>query len=71
MTRVRVFQIADELGNDDDRQDLPAGANEQGSWKDYDVPAGYDDDDETALDWFHCSVPIGNLDDFEFEIIGP
>ena len=63
---VRVEQIVEDLSDVDDRDDLPAGPGGKGSVGYYTVPA---DNEEEALDFFHRSIPIGCLDDFEISIV--
>lgn len=68
---VQVTQITDELSDPDDINDRPAGDNELGASQIYWPPAHLvnEPDDELILDWFHDTVPIGGLEDFEITVI--
>lgn len=60
--KIRVTQVARQLSDPDDRNDLPAGRNRRGAHKDY-IFEGETEDE--ALDVFHRTVPIGFLEDFD------
>jgi hypothetical protein len=63
---VRCTQLVPTQKLDaDDRVDLPAGLDGKLSYRDYEVPAGRDETEDDALDWFHETVPIRNLEDFD------
>lgn len=66
---VRVRQVTDALSDAADKQALPAGDGGLGSVKAYEIPeelrwAG----EQAVLDWFHRTVPIGCLEEFECEV---
>jgi hypothetical protein len=54
---ITVTQIADELQDDDDIMENPAG---EYYWN--------ADDEDKALNQFHANVPIGCLEDFDIHI---
>lgn len=71
---VRVTQVSSELDDWDDRNELPAGHGGSGSSKLYRIPDSVREHvcevaENSILDWFHSTVPIGCLDDFEIECV--
>ena len=66
---VVLTQATASLSNRDDKQDLPAGKEGLNSYKAYVAPSSLSDkSDEAVLDWFHSTVPIGCLEDFEWDV---
>lgn len=68
MLFMRVTQVVERLSDSDDRLELPAGPEGPGSFRDYEAPEDCQTEDE-VLDWFHSTIPIGALDDFQFDVL--
>ena len=66
--RVRVQQLVERLSNSDDRDEKPAGDDGRGSVRYYDVSEDCQTT-EAALDEFHRTVPIGNLEEFRISAV--
>lgn len=66
---VRVRQVVEELSDGDDQVEMPAGSGGLGSEELYDDHPPGTEDPEAILDWFHSTVPIGALEDFEIDVV--
>lgn len=68
---VQCLQVVGELSDREDRIAKPAGESGLYSAKYYAVPDDLLDesDDEKVLDWFHNTVPLGCVEDFEWEVV--
>jgi len=63
---IRVTQKVKKLSDWNDSQELPAGPDGKGSYKDYKIEASSRD---SAYVLFHSHSPIGCKDEFAFHII--
>lgn len=69
VVQIKVTQIVDALSDSDDKVDLPSGDDKLGSFSLYDVPPEHQANAESALDWFHDHVAIGNLEEFDIDCL--
>ncbi len=67
-SQVKVIQISQNLSCQD-RESLPAGSAGMLSIRYYDVPNSVIQAEKDILDWFHSTVPIKRLDDFEISVL--
>lgn len=63
---VRVTQTVDACSADD-REDLPAGEDYLGAFKDYSVNPDWAE--EEAFDWLHANVPMSHPEDFTWQFL--